>query len=294
MTARPLRNLQSLLCCVTLALSATESSASERLRVVPDIEFAQVGNARLCLDLYLPKQVGRPKLVLWVHGGAWRSGTRSDMPMISLVDAGYAVASVDYRLSHVALFPAQVHDVKAAIRYLRRHQERLGIDARRVAVAGASAGGHLAALVGLANDRVALDGDVGTALDQSSDVQAVVDMFGPTNLTTILDQSTPSGLDILNPAVRQLLGGTPEDKPDLARLASPALQVDSGDPPLLVIHGDQDPQVPISQSHELVGQYRAAKLPVQLEVISGGGHGGKAFLDEERRAIVKAFLDEHL
>jgi acetyl esterase/lipase len=273
----------------------TTVRGAETMRRVDALEYARIGQTPLALDLYLPAaRADKPKLIVWVHGGAWRSGARSDMPLQQLVEQGYAVASVDYRLTAVAPFPAQVHDLKAAIRYLRARQEQLGVDARRIAIAGSSAGGHLAALVGVTGGVPELEGDVGEHLDQSSSVQAIVDLFGPTNLTTILDQSTPHGLGVRIPALQLLLGGQPEDKPELAKLASPVFHVDAADPPLLLIHGDQDPQVPINQSHELMGRFEELKLPVQFEVVHGGAHGGDAFFDARRMAIMKAFLDERL
>ena len=216
------------------------------------------------------------------------------MPLIGLVHAGCAVASVDYRLSPVAAFPAQVHDIKAAIRYLRANEQRYGYDSRRVAIAGSSAGGHLAALVGVTNGHPDLEGTIGDHLDQSSDVAAIIDYYGPTNFTTILQQSTPHGLGVRIPALQLLLRGQPEDKPELAKLASPVFHVDADDPPLLVIHGDQDLQVPINQSHELHGRYNQFGLPVQFEVVHGGAHGGPPFFDERRIELVKAFVERHL
>lgn len=268
--------------------------AAEEARVVRDVEYARVGDLRLALDLHLPARPGRPKLIVWVHGGAWRSGSRESMPLGALVEHGYAVASVDYRLTPVAPFPAQVHDIKAAVRYLRANQDKLGVDASRVAIAGDSAGGHLAALVGVSSGVAELEGEVGEHRDQSSAVQAIVNFFGPTNLTTILEQSTPHGLGVRVPALQLLLGGQPEDKPELARLASPVEHVDASDPPLLLVHGDQDPQVPINQSHELAGRYEALELPVKFEVVHGAAHGGEAFFDERRMKLVAEFLDRHL
>ena len=139
-----------------------------------------------------------------------------------------------------------------------------------------------------------MEGTIGDHLEQSSDVQAVVDYFGPTNFMTILSQSTPHGLEVRVPALQQLLGGHPDDKPELARLASPVTHVDAKDPPLLVIHGDQDPQVPINQSHELHGKYKELDLPVRFEVVHGGAHGGSKFYDDELLDIVQRFLDESL
>jgi ankyrin repeat protein/fermentation-respiration switch protein FrsA (DUF1100 family) len=272
----------------------TASSNRNSPWVIKDVEYARVGETALLLDLHMPQNVSGSSLVIWVHGGAWHSGSKQDMPLGALVDAGYTVASVDYRLSPVAPFPAQIHDIKAAIRYLRSRAPRYGYRADRIAIAGASAGGHLAALVGTTNGNDELEGMIGNHLDQSSDVQAIVDYFGPTNLMTILSQSTPHGLEIRVPALQQLLGGQPDDKPDLAKLASPVTHIDTKDPPLLVIHGDQDPQVPINQSHELHGKYKQLDLPVRFEVVHGGPHGGSKFYDDELVTIVQSFLDENL
>jgi acetyl esterase/lipase len=216
------------------------------------------------------------------------------MPVGALVKAGYTVASVDYRLSAVAPFPAQVHDIKAAIRYLRATAVRYGYRADRIAIAGASAGGHLAALVGTTNGSRDLEGTIGGHLDQLSDVQAVVDYYGPTNLTTILSQSTAHGLAVRVPALELLLGGQPDDKLELAKLASPVNHVDATDPPLLLIHGDQDVQVPINQSHELFGKYKQFDLPVRFEVVHGGAHGGSRFYDDQLFNVVRDFLDDSL
>ena len=280
---------------MTFTVSLPTTSAAE-LRRQNDLRYAQVDGHDLLLDLHLPPtpKSQPPMLIVWVHGGAWRAGSKADMPLRPLLEQGYAVASVDYRLSPVAKFPAQVHDIKAAIRFLRAKQAEFGIDARRIGIAGSSAGGHLAALVGVTNGHRELEGRVGAHLDQSSDVQAIVDLFGPTNFHSILKQSTPHGLGVRKPAFDLLLGGQPDDVPDLARLASPTEHVDTRDPPLLLIHGDQDPQVPINQSHELHGRYKSLRRPVQFEVLHGSAHGGKEFFDAERMALIQRFLDESL
>lgn len=280
-----------------LAGNACAADASEKqtaARVLKDIPYAQVDGHQLLLDLYLPRLDAKPPLVVWVHGGAWRSGSKENMPLADLVEAGFAVASVDYRLSPVARFPAQVHDIKAAIRCLRASAETYGIDADRVGIAGSSAGGHLAALVGVTNGHEQLEGTVGDHDGQSSAVQAIVSYYGPTNFHTILKQSTPHGLGVRVPALQLLLGGQPEEKPELARLASPVFHVDADDPPLLLIHGDQDPQVPINQSHELHGRYKEHGLAATFEVVHGGAHGGDAFFDERRDELVRTFFERHL
>jgi acetyl esterase/lipase len=211
-----------------------------------------------------------------------------------LVARGWAIASVDYRLSTVARFPAQIHDIKAAIRFLRAHAADYSYPANRFVIAGSSAGAHLAALVGVTNGLAELEGTEGSFPQESSSVQAIVDLYGASNLTTILDQSTPHGVAMRAPALELLLGGQPDAKPELARLASPVFQVDANDPPLLLLHGDQDPQMPINQSHELQGAYEKLGLPVTFKVLHGSGHGGAAFTDASSLTLIDTFLRNHL
>jgi len=276
---------------LSLAVALLVSIPSQGAEIIKqtDIRYATVNGHELKLDLHRPA-TGKHRLIVWVHGGAWRAGSKKDMPLNGLLDAGYSVASVDYRLSTQAPFPAQVHDIKAAIRFLRARQADYGYDAHEIVIAGASAGAHLAALVGVSNGHPELEGQVGEFKDTSSDVQAIISFFGMSNLTTILTQSTPHGLNVRVPALQLLLEGQPTDKPELARLASPVFHVDEHDPPLLLIHGDQDPQAPINQSHELQGRYEAVRRPCQFHVIHGGKHGGPEFFDTQRMDLINAFL----
>jgi acetyl esterase/lipase len=216
------------------------------------------------------------------------------MPLGALVSQGYAVASVDYRLSTVAPFPAMIHDIKAAIRFIRAKAGEYGYDATKLGVAGSSAGGHLAALVGVTNGQKQLEGKVGNHRDQSSDVRFTISLYGASNLMTILSQSKPQGLKMRVPALQLLLDGQPSEKPELAKLASPVEHLDAKDPPLLLIHGDADPQMPPEQSQELAEACRKAGIKVQLEIIPGAVHGGKQFFDETRMAHIKAFIDDSL
>lgn len=264
---------------------------TNRAQVIRDIPYAKVDGMTQGLDLHLPKGVPKSPTLVWIHGGAWRSGSKASMPLGALVEEGYAVASVDYRLSTQARFPAQIHDLKAAVRFLRAHGADWQLSTSAIVVAGDSAGGHLAALVGVSNTQKELEGTVGDDLKRDSSVQGIVSFYGAANLTTILKQSTPHGLSVRVPALDLLLGGQPDAVPELARLASPVFHVDRADPPLLLFHGDQDPQMPVNQAHELVGAYRKLNLPVRFEIVYGAAHGGDAFYDAERMAIVKAFLE---
>ncbi|MGB0583166.1 MAG: alpha/beta hydrolase fold domain-containing protein [Limisphaerales bacterium] len=262
-------------------------------KVLKNLKFAEIDSHELKLDLYLPK-TQNPPLVVWVHGGAWRAGSKSRMPLKDLVPQGFAVASVDYRLTPVAPFPANVHDIKAAIRWLRGNSTKYGFNAKKIGIAGASAGGHLVNLVGTSNGHRQLEGKIGEHRDQSSDVAAILSFYGAANLMTILHQSTPHGLSVRVPALKLLLGGEPNDKPTLAKLASPVFHVDANDPPLLLIHGVQDHQMPVNQSIELYLQYREKKLPVHFEFIPGGGHGGPQFYDAKRIKMTAEFFRKHL
>ena len=284
--------LRTFFVSLTSFVLAAATLASEP-RPHTTLEFARVGEQALSLDLYLPTQ-SNPPLIVYVHGGAWRAGSRSDVPIAMLLDHGFAIASVDYRLSPQAQFPAQVHDIKAAIRFLRAKSEQLHIDTKRIAVIGSSAGGHLAALTGVTNGDRTLEGKIGDCPDQSSDVQCIVSLYGASNLQTILGQSTEFGLKMRVPALQLLLGGQPEEKPDLAKLASPVAHLDKSDPPLLLIHGDADPQMPPEQSREFAKAYNALNLPVQFVTIPGAKHGGEQFYDDERTGIVVRFLKTHL
>ena len=276
-----------------LVLLAQPGLAQDGITRTGDIVFAEIGGMELMLDLYVPSGATNAPVLLFAHGGGWARGSRENVPHIGLVPAGYAIASVDYRLSGDAKFPAQIYDLKAAVRYLRANASELGLDPDRIGATGSSAGAHLAQLLGVTNGSAEHEGDVGDYDNVSSDVSVIVSYYGASNFTTILDQSTPYGYGVRAPALEGLLGGLPEAEPELAHLASPIFHVDSSDPPLYLLHGDQDPQMPINQSHEIHGKYKALGLPVHFEVVHGAEHGGEAFYDSTTTAKVRAFLDTH-
>ena len=279
----------SLRCSVLFSLSTSLLAAATPTH--RDVEYARVGEQVLKLDLHLPPASNSPApLIVWIHGGGWRSGTKDGVPLAPLVARGWAVASVEYRLTPVAPFPANIHDLKAALRFLRARSSEYHLQTDRIAIAGGSAGGHLAALVGVTNGHPELEGEVGTHRAQRSDVHAIVSFYGASNLETILRQSTPFGLGVRIPALQLLFRGQPEEKPALAKLASPVAHVDAKDPPLLLIHGDQDPQMPVAQSLEFVGAYERVGLKPRFVPMHGSVHGGKEFYDAKRIALVEEFL----
>jgi acetyl esterase/lipase len=262
-------------------------------RVTKDVTYASIDGKDLKLDVYTPEKISSPFLVVWVHGGAWSAGSKENPPL-HFVQSGFALASIDFRPSTEARFPGQVHEIKAAIRFLRAQAAKFGYRSDKIAIAGASSGAHLAALVGATNGEKELEGRVGGHFEHSSSVQAIVSYYGASNLTTILAQSTPYGINMRVPALERLLGAKPDAVADLAKLASPVFHVNAGDPPLLLFHGDQDPQMPINQSHELAGAYERHGLKAALEVVHGAAHGGPAFFDAKRAATAAKFLSESL
>jgi len=278
-----------LLLAMGVAWWAPSAVEAQTAREFKDVVYATVDGQAMGLDLYMPAGVANPPLLVWVHGGAWSRGTKAQVPS-QFVENGIATASLDFRQTTEAPFPANVHDIKAAIRFLRAKASDYGYRTDRIAISGASSGAHLAALVGVTNGHEKLEGTIGDHMNQSSDVQAIVSYFGASNLTTILAQSTPFGLNVRQPALQGLLGALPDEAKELAELASPVFHVDAGDPPLLLLHGDLDPQMPINQSHELNGAYQKAGLDSYFDVVHGARHGGDEFYAPEHLDRALAFL----
>jgi len=262
-------------------------------RALLDVPYVTNGQPRQKLDLYLPATPKGPLLV-WIHGGGWRAGTKGNPPGLAMVAAGFAVASLEYRFSQDAIFPAQIQDCKAAIRWLRAHAKEYGYDPKRVAVWGASAGGHLAALLAVTGQ--VRDFDVGENLDQSSAIQCGVDLFGPADFPAY-DPSLPEPMvQRENPdsVIAQLLGGTVSKKMELAKRASPVNWVTKNAAPLLIMQGTKDPLVPADQSQRLGDKLKAAGAEVKLEIIEGAGHGTKEFWTNETLKTIAEFIVIHL
>lgn len=248
-------------------------------RIFAGISYALVSGYRpLQLDVWVPPAASPPPLVVWIHGGAWLSGDRRYLPETlrpeqlfdALRAAGLAVATVDYRHAREAPFPAQLHDVKAALRYLRAYSGELGVDATRVGAWGESAGGHLAALLALTADRPDLEGAIGLP-GRAGPVDAVVDWYGVTD---------PDALPRFPPAVAtsMQLPGLPQDlllagaDPATHDDAAPVRQVRPGAPPFLVLHGTADRLVPFAQSDALVSALRRVGAVAELDPVDGADH----------------------
>jgi len=255
------------------------------------------GHERQRLDLYLPQRKdgqdaskGLRPLIIWVHGGAWRSGSKDRTPAVRFVDEGYAVASVNYRLSQHAVFPAQIQDCKAAVRGLRANAGKYGYDPNRFGAWGASAGGHLVATLGTAGD--VNDFDVGPNAGVSSRVQAVCDFFGPTDLTKMSSFWSTMNHDAPDSPESLLIGGPVQENKDKARRANPIAYVTKDDPPFLIVHGDKDPLVPHNQSEIFCKALKDAGVAVTFYTVPGGGHGG--FQDPSVNSLVGDFFRKHL
>jgi acetyl esterase/lipase len=238
-------------------------------------------------------------LIVWIHGGAWSGGDKRDCPALRFVERGYAVASVNYRLSSDAPFPAQIEDCKAAIRWLRAHARPYGYDPDRIGVWGSSAGGHLVALLGTSGD--VEEFDVGPHRDVSSRVQAVCDFYGPTDLLRMGEQSGPESRidhDAPDSPESRLVGGPIQQRRELATQASPITFVSKERagriPPFLILHGDRDDTVPIGQSERLHRALRDAGVASEYHVVEGAGHGGGGFNGPEVQRRVDRFFAEHL
>jgi acetyl esterase/lipase len=282
-------NAFRLLPCLLFAFWSAAAAQTHR-----DLAYRTDGHERQKLDLYLPEKSDRPApLIIWIHGGGWQGGSKENaLPLRQgWVERGYAIASINYRLSGHAVFPAQIEDCKAAIRWLRAHAAQYHIDPTRFGVWGSSAGGHLAALVGTSGDGKTLD--VGEHLDQSSRVQAVCDYYGPTDLLAFV--SRPGYENHANPRSPEslLLGGAVKEKPELAKAANPLTYITPDDPPFLIVHGDLDPIVPLQQSELLFTALKSAKLSAHFHTIHGAGHG-PGFDGPEIIPMVQKFFDLHL
>jgi acetyl esterase/lipase len=239
------------------------------------------------LDLFIPESDAPVPVVLWVHGGGWSLGSKEGgNPAMPLLEKGYAVAATNYRLSQQAPFPAQIEDVKAAVRFLRANAQKYHLDPERFGAWGASAGGHLVALLGTTGDTKEFD--VGSNKDTSSRVQAVIDFFGPTDLGRL---SPP---DAKGNPITALLGGTTGEKKELAEKANPIHYVAKDNPPFLIVQGDDDKLVPASQSELLETALKKAGVECELKILKGAGHGGTPFNTPEMNQLYLEFFNKHL
>jgi acetyl esterase/lipase len=277
----------SFFACISLVLASifisisSSSNAQPLARSEPEkllnIPYVKGGTVRQTLDLYLPRNKRAPyPVVVWIHGGSWMHGDKAEncLPARDLSN-DFAIASINYRYSTDASFPAQVHDCKAAIRFLRANAKKYRIDPDRIGVWGSSAGGHLASLIGTTGDSTfeIIEGRKKGEPKVSSRVQAVCDWCGPTNLLSAQSQAGPKNkFSYSGPgsAVYSLMFTNMH--PQVLLAASPVNYVTADDPPFLIMHGDQDDAVPLAQSQEFYDLLKKAGVRSELLILKNRGH----------------------
>jgi len=272
------------------------------VRAEKDIPYVPNGDEAQRLDLYLPEQTPeRPlPLIVCIHGGGWRGGSKAWCPMLPMVGRGYAVASVEYRFSQKAIFPAQIQDCQAAVRWLRANSKKYNFDPNHLGVIGGSAGGHLVALLGTAGGKKAF-APIGGNEEQSDRVQAVCDYYGPTDFNTVMQQAandknvrnvfkfnTPSD------PYSGLIGARLDADKQKCDAVSPVHYGSADNPPMLILHGTHDALVPYAQSTEFVAALKEKGVEVLLQTLPGSGHGGPAFGKPAVTAMIQDFFDKHL
>ena len=284
-----MRTLPHLLVLTFLASPAV----AVELKVQRDVPYAEPKSERRMLDVYSPTEGKDRPIVVWIHGGGWRGGNKANPPGLAMVKNGVAVASVEYRFSQHAIFPAQIEDCKAAIRWLRAHAGEYGYRKDMVAAWGASAGGHLVALLGVTGQ--VKDFDVGANLDESSGVQCVIDWFGPADFPGY-DENLPTPMvqrENPNSVIAQLFGGPVSQKLELAKRASPVTWATKDAAPMLIMQGTNDPLVPLDQSERLYKKLKEVGANVTLDVIEDAGHGGPKFITAEKIKMIFEFLTKN-
>lgn len=291
----------NLLFCFIIIAATSFGQANPNIRFFPEgtilkgnIPYNNDAHQKHLLDLYLPKNFkGKIPLVVLIHGGAWLSNDKyADMgymtkTMAEIVNSGIAIASIDYRFSTEAIFPANLQDCNRAISFLYDNADKYGFDTKRFAVMGFSAGGHLANMVGLSkNNKVPNFFMKGSSTGFS--IKAVVDFYGPAELVLFPSSSDPKSPEGI------LLGAAPLDRPDLAKVASPINYVDKNDPPFLIIQGEKDESVDPKQSKLLSAWLNAVGVQNELIIVKGAPHYGVMFDADEVRNKVMSFLKKQL
>lgn len=263
-----------------------EETLLSPIKIERDIVFGKGGDRDLMLNLARPQQkaTGPVPAVVVIHGGGWAAGDRGglhDVIVGNLAKRGFVAASISYRFAPKDPFPAQVEDVKCAVRYLRAHADEYGIDKDQIGAIGFSAGAHLSMMLGVMDEKDGHEGEGGWP-DELSKVQAVVAFFGPTDLSA---EDIP---DRAVPILDKFLGGKRADLPEQVRLASPVTYVDGNDAPTLIFQGTKDPLVPATQAWIMANKMTEAGMPGRVELLIGAGHG---WLDENFQRTLESSFD---
>ncbi len=309
------RSVATLLTCGTFATSllinvvaaqppaapaVAAPATAGRVIVEERVTYGNGDGQELKLDIARPDGTGPFPAIVFIHGGGWYLGDRGNYRGLieEAAERGYVGATISYRLmkfdaeqkdttTAAPRFPAQVHDVKAAVRWLRANAKKYHLDPNRIGATGRSAGGHLSLMLGLTDDRAKLEGESGNP-GYSSRVQAVVNVFGPTEMISAQRESTLAWL------FRLFLGGIPEEAAETYSAASPVTYATSDDPPVLTLQGDLDPIVPVGQARILDQALKAAGARHTLTIFEGQRHGFGGQYRQRELELMWAFFDEHL
>ena len=263
----------------------------EGTQVDKDIVYETVGDRELPLDLYRPaRSTGPLPLIIWIHGGGWRNGSKNGIQAASnVLKHGYALASVEYRLSGEAIFPAAIEDCKAAVSFLRHNAKKYGLDPDRFGVWGSSAGGHLVALLGVTND--VSDFDTHSITQKASPkVQAVCNWFGPSDFLRMNDFKGRMDHDAADSPESLFIGASIQDHPEKTQRANPITYVSPSDPPMLLMHGSKDGLVVYNQSELLYAALQKAGVQSKLYKVVNGDHGFRGS-DESMESLIKRSID---
>lgn len=283
-----------------LAVCLTGGVLRAEVTLEENITYGEGGDTELKLDIAQPGGDGPFPAIVFIHGGGWYQGNRQGYrsQIMEAAKRGYVAATISYRLmkfdeekkettTATPNFPAQIHDAKASIRWLRANAKKYHVDPDRIGVTGGSAGGHLSLLVGLTDAQSNLEGEGGNP-DQSSRVQAVVNVFGPTDMAACHKTTVVAWI------FRLFMGGTPVETAETYKAASPITYVSQDDPPVLTLHGDRDMLVPIAQATILDEKMKAAGAPHTLMIFEGQGHGFGGEYAQRSMTATWEFFDQHL
>ncbi|MBF0198299.1 MAG: alpha/beta hydrolase [Planctomycetes bacterium] len=262
------------------------------VKVHKNIVYAVDKKDKLKLDIYMPEHISKPSpALLWIHGGGWVRGSKRYSPIAPIATRGIVMVSVQYRLlSEETPWPTQLHDLKAAVRFLRKNAKEYNIDPNRIGAWGVSAGGHLASMLGVSQGIPELEGALGVT-DASSEIQCVVAYCPPTNMTVLYESDVNWKMHY---AIRSLLNGKPKDNPKLATAVNPATYASNDDAPHIFIHGDQDPIVPVNQSTLLSDALIEQGVEAEVHILEDQPHGNIVIKSKAGRDEVHAFLQKHL
>ena len=282
----------------TAALAGTPPTpGTGTFTTIENLEYANVGGKSLQLDLRIPDGAGPFPVILYLHSGGWISGDRTGGPARRQAARGYAVASIDYRLAPEFIWPAQIEDCKAAVRWLRANAARFHLDPNRIGVWGTSAGGHLASILGTSSDRPELEGLYLGNPQFSSRVKVVIDMYGPSDLLKLDDQKLPGtpldgNASFMPPSL--LLGCPVQQCREKAATASPMTYITKDDPPFLILQGMLDILCPYQQSVDLYTALRLKGVPATLHLLPTAQHADQQFDEQKWQQTISDFLDANL